>query len=356
MDPTAKGDLFPASSGTALTRLAVGNNGETLVADSSTSTGLRYQGSIAGGRNALINGGFDFSQRGTSALAANDYTLDRWFLGTFGTSANGLTAQIQTNAAQTGFTNYARIAAGSTTSTNVNFSQSIESSEVRKFQGKTVTVSFKYKFPVNWTAQWGVELFWSTNIDQNISSFASPGATSLGFKLLTNTTSWTSESFTVTVPSTATSLCVLFNTGANTVATAQFDVAQVQLELGSVLTTFSRAGGTIQGELAACQRYYLQYNTNYSGGIFRQQSTTQSYANWPFGVTMRLATPSLAIANQTGGTIFAGAGSVTTTTVAANGVYPNQFGLSITHGAVGGVGYAADLALGTITIGVSAEL
>jgi hypothetical protein len=42
LDPTAKGDLFPASSGTALTRLAVGANGETLVADSSTSTGLTW--------------------------------------------------------------------------------------------------------------------------------------------------------------------------------------------------------------------------------------------------------------------------------------------------------------------------
>ena len=43
MDPTAKGDLFPASSGTALTRLAVGTNGYGLVADSTTATGLAWK-------------------------------------------------------------------------------------------------------------------------------------------------------------------------------------------------------------------------------------------------------------------------------------------------------------------------
>lgn len=47
LDPTAKGDLFPASSGTALTRLAVGANGTVLTADSAEATGMKW--AAAGG-------------------------------------------------------------------------------------------------------------------------------------------------------------------------------------------------------------------------------------------------------------------------------------------------------------------
>lgn len=60
LDPTAKGDLFPASSGTALTRLAVGANDTVLTADSSTATGLKWAAVAApsGGANwTLLNSG-----------------------------------------------------------------------------------------------------------------------------------------------------------------------------------------------------------------------------------------------------------------------------------------------------------
>jgi len=49
LDPTAKGDLFPASSGTALTRLAVGANDTVLTADSSTASGLKWAAAAGGG-------------------------------------------------------------------------------------------------------------------------------------------------------------------------------------------------------------------------------------------------------------------------------------------------------------------
>ena len=53
----AKGDLIAASAADTPARLAVGNNGETLVADSSTSTGLRYQAVQT--RNIVFNSAFD---------------------------------------------------------------------------------------------------------------------------------------------------------------------------------------------------------------------------------------------------------------------------------------------------------
>jgi hypothetical protein len=51
---TTKGDLFGYS--TAPARLAVGLDGEQIVADSSTSTGLRYTANFSAGKNKVING------------------------------------------------------------------------------------------------------------------------------------------------------------------------------------------------------------------------------------------------------------------------------------------------------------
>lgn len=50
-DPTAKGDLFPASDGSTLTRLPVGANNTVLTADSTTATGMKW--AAAGGGSAL---------------------------------------------------------------------------------------------------------------------------------------------------------------------------------------------------------------------------------------------------------------------------------------------------------------
>jgi hypothetical protein len=72
LDPTAKGDLFPASSGTALTRLAVGANGTVLTADSAEATGLKWA-SAAGGGGKVLQVVFASSNTSTT-VASTTYT------------------------------------------------------------------------------------------------------------------------------------------------------------------------------------------------------------------------------------------------------------------------------------------
>jgi hypothetical protein len=84
--------------------------------------------------------------------------------------------------------------------------------------------------------------------------------------------------------------------------TFTFDTWGWQLEAGSVATAFQTATGTIQGELAACQRYYVRYNN--SGNAFAQvtasgyaTSTTNVDSFITFPVAMRTAPTSIDFAN-----------------------------------------------------------
>jgi hypothetical protein len=110
---------------------------------------------------------------------------------------------------------------------------------------------------------------------------------------------------------------LLIDGPANTANT--LDIWGVQVEAGSVATAFQTATGTLQGELAACQRYYFRntgggataYNPYANGGTI---STTGAYINFPFPVQMRVAPTSIDYANiaiQTSGGVLAGLSSLT---------------------------------------------
>jgi hypothetical protein len=299
----AKGDLSVGSGTNLASILAVGNNGETLVADSSATTGLRYNPSQAAGKNGLINGGFDIWQRGTSFAFSGSsyvYSADRWEHVRDG-YATGATASRQTASLQ-GFRYAMRVQrdSGNTSIAAIYAEQSIETSQALPYCNTVVTVSFYARAGANYSASGSVlnaRLFSGTGTDQALKNYT--GAAIDGFNDVTLTTSWQRFSFKVTTSASANELGVNFRFAPTGTAGANdyFEVTGVQLELGSVPTAFTRAGGTIQGELAACQRYYWRNTAAPSvaamASVGYAESATNANLNLLMPVEMRVAPTSV---------------------------------------------------------------
>jgi len=246
----------------------------------------------AAGVNKILNSDFEIWQRGTSfSNPANEaYLADRFNI-VFDGSGSTRTVSRQTftpGAAPVAgyegeyFIRMAQTVAGSG-GTYLGFNQRIE--DVRTFAGQTATLSFWAKADATRTIL--------PNLQQN---FGSGGSSTVnitsGFTSTNLTTSWARYTFTVSVPSisgktvgTSSFLQLFFGFAANTVQT--IDIWGVQLEAGSTATAFQTATGTIQGELAACQRYYYRSVVVSPYGYLTPLGTATSTTN----VLVRLGTP-----------------------------------------------------------------
>jgi hypothetical protein len=253
---TTKGDLYTYS--TDNTRLAVGANGETIVADSSTSTGLRYQGNYAAGKNLIINGDFGIWQRGTTFTnpSFSDYLCDRFRMVNYNTAPTSATISRQTftpgSAPVAGYEGQYFFRSTITTvgsTTQYDYGQYIE--DFRAVAGRTITVSFWAKSDSSRSQS----MYAGYN---NITGIAGVSGSPFSF---TTTTSWQRFSFTFT-PSSLSGATISANANfyifvrQACASGSVFDWWGVQVEVGNTATAFQTATGTIQGELAACQRYY----------------------------------------------------------------------------------------------------
>jgi hypothetical protein len=287
----AKGDIITATAADTPARLAVGNNGETLIADSSTATGLRYIPLNNAGKNAIINSGFDIWQRGTSlasVAAYNNYTADRYPFN-FGTNTTAtISRQLTNDTTNLPFIEYcARMQrnSGATTVANLAIHYTLENLDSARFAGQTVTFSFYARAGANYSSASNVlniAFASGTGTDQSIANGLT-GQTNFISSTATLTTTWQRFTYTGTVPTTATQIGFLAYalTSGTAGANDYYEMTGLQLELGSTATAYSRNAGTIQGELAACQRYYFRAGLDASGayGVLGNSGYTNSTTN-----------------------------------------------------------------------------
>jgi hypothetical protein len=207
--------------------------------------------------NALVNGAFDVWQRGTSFSSGAGVvtTVDRWQIIRGGGVANG---EVTQGTPPTGFRYCARVGrtAGDASTQVIFFSQCLETADSIPMAGKTVALSFQARAGANYSGgDMVVGIATGTGTDQNVFSGYTGRADPLT-GAATLTTSYQTFTYTATIPSTATELCVYFDYTPSGVAGAAdyVEIAAVQLEIGSEATSF--AYEPFQTTLDRCARYF----------------------------------------------------------------------------------------------------
>lgn len=377
---TTKGDLISATAASTVNRLGVGSNDQVLVADSTASTGLAwksYGAQFVAGKNKIINGDFGVWQRGTSFSMAGSgiYTADRWGIAYSGATGATVSQYVMTAGELETFTFGCSIPGTLTDAVNgyILLRQPVEN--VTTLANQTATVSFWAKGSASGTI--GIRL------TQDFGTGGSPSsAVAITPQTQAITTTWTRYSKTFTVPSISgktvgtnsdsklfvnidknigTGNSVGYTTNPN--YTGTLSITGVQIEAASSATAFQTATGSVQGELAACQRYYYRVSANSNEaftyfGFGVASSTTNVKAIVPAKSTLRTAPASV----EYGGSIIATTGdgntyAITSIAVDAFGSQNPSFNFVVSSGLTTNRPYnlRADNS-STAYVGYSAEL
>ena len=319
----------------------------------------------AAGKNTVINGGMDIWQRGTSFTGVSPYyTADR-FQGYRSGAAAGATWSRQTSSL-TGSQYCIRVQrnSGNTATNQIYLDTTLETLNSIPMAGKTVTFSFYARVGSNFSAASGnlaATIFSGTGTDQVLSNGLT-GSTAVVTANVVPTTSWARFTISGTVATTATQLAVqLAYTPVGTASTNDyFEATLLQLEAANTASNFQRAAGNIQGELAACQRYYWRWpisTTNAQTGIAQSTTITDFYIRTP--VTMRangtaIDFTALQVYNIIGATNYSsGSFTLLQSTV-------DHLVLRYTHGSavftLGAAGYVLNGSGSTAYVGITGEL
>jgi hypothetical protein len=250
--------------------------------------------------NPVLNSAMQVWQRSTStALSAGVQTFvaDRY-------EAKCATANITVSRQATGdTTNLPNIqysqrvqrTAASTGTSTATILQNVETINSIPFAGKTITFSFYARKGANYSQASSAvvaSLISGTGTDQNAYSGFTGSSTIINQSAVLTTT-WQRFTYNGTVASTATQLAMYFDFAPVGTAGAAdyYEITGIQIDIGSVALPFRTNGATIQGELAACQRYYWRsQSTEISAnhGYGPATNTTNAYINIKLPVTMRV--------------------------------------------------------------------
>jgi hypothetical protein len=339
-------------------------------------------------RNLIINGAMQVAQRGTSttSITASGYhTADRWsgFLNNLGTWTQSVENDAPTGS---GFRNSLKVlctTADATPAAGDRFEirQQIEGQNLQSIRKGTasaqqLTASFWVKSNV--TGTYIAEIFDIDNTRQvsaayTINASATwekktitfPADTTGAFDNDNNSsgllnfwlgagTNFTSGTLGTTWASSTSANRAVGQTNLAAATNNYWQVTGVQLEVGAVATPFEFK--PIDAELAQCQRYYTQLNSNQvSLGYCQPFNTTNAICSVPVPVTMRsgVATVSLDLLLTKHGTNSQTVTSLTGGSFSGNQV---QFTATVASGLTGGELRILEGANASAFLGFSAEL
>jgi hypothetical protein len=262
-------------------------------------------GQIAGNRNRITNGACQVAQVGSVAASAAPQYGGCDMIQTRIAGATGISGNIQQNGSQATSSSFAQaLSAVSFTNGQPSFSDRIESKNAYDMSSNQVTYSCLY--------------YQNTGSDQNISIRISKPTILDNFGTLTIISTDTSNivpsgvltlikaTFTLGSSDAAFGLNVdVFTTSVLTVISKSFQIADRQLELGSVATPFEQL--KISTVIADCQRYYYQQPTFVLRGY---QSTGASIV---IVVALPVTMRAIPTATVVGATQYGNASSLTLT-------------------------------------------
>jgi len=274
------------------------------------------------GRNRIINGNFDIWQRGTSFTGNfyNSYGADRWSQGQY---QSGAQSRQEVTLGQGPKSKYCmRVSDTTAEATRSALSQMVEHNNSIDLAGQTVTLSFWIRFSASSRPATSEFVYQLSEYDSIDPAHSSTGATRANDIVINNgslPTVWTKYTHTVIVASTMKNIGARFLCAEQRAASSEgdfwYEIAEVQLEAGSVATPFEhRQYGQ---ELALCQRYFQTYggnsgNERFGGGF--NYLTTQARIDMFLATTMR-STPTLTISSASHFSVEYGNGAIVCTAI-----------------------------------------